>query len=73
MGIELIRELYGYHRWANRRLFDVANGLGACIGGIKALGWTERPLSALRDGWQSGVVIGAPPCTARTTGPSRNS
>jgi len=26
---ELIRGLYGYHRWANRRLFDVASGLGA--------------------------------------------
>jgi uncharacterized damage-inducible protein DinB len=29
MGTELIRELYGYHRWANRRLFEVAAGLGA--------------------------------------------
>jgi uncharacterized damage-inducible protein DinB len=29
MGIELIRGLYGYHHWANRRLFDVAHGLGA--------------------------------------------
>ena len=28
MSTELIRELYGYHRWANRRLFDVAAGLG---------------------------------------------
>jgi len=27
--MELIRGLYGYHRWANRRLFDVARGLGA--------------------------------------------
>ena len=25
---QLIRELYDYHRWANRRLFDVATGLG---------------------------------------------
>ena len=24
MSIELIRGLYDYHRWANRRLFDVA-------------------------------------------------
>ena len=24
----MIRELYDYHRWANRRLFDVAAGLG---------------------------------------------
>jgi uncharacterized damage-inducible protein DinB len=28
MGTGLIRELYGYHRWANRRLFEVAVGLG---------------------------------------------
>ena len=32
MSIELIRELYGYHHWANRRLFDVADGLGAVAG-----------------------------------------
>jgi uncharacterized damage-inducible protein DinB len=28
MSIDLIRELYGYHHWANRRLFEVAAGLG---------------------------------------------
>lgn len=28
MSVELIRGLYGYHRWANRRLFDVAMALG---------------------------------------------
>src|SRR5262249_61503216 len=28
MSVELMRELYDYHRWANRRLFDVAAGLG---------------------------------------------
>jgi uncharacterized damage-inducible protein DinB len=28
MAVTLIRELYDYHRWANRRLFDVAAGLG---------------------------------------------
>lgn len=28
MGPALIRELYDYHRWANRRLFDVAAALG---------------------------------------------
>src|SRR5262245_23184264 len=28
MTVQLIRELYDYHRWANRRLFDVATGLG---------------------------------------------
>jgi uncharacterized damage-inducible protein DinB len=28
MSRDLIRDLYGYHHWANRRLFDVAAGLG---------------------------------------------
>lgn len=28
MSTELIQDLYGYHHWANRRLFDVAVGLG---------------------------------------------
>ena len=28
MSIALVREHYDYHRWANRRLFDVAAGLG---------------------------------------------
>lgn len=28
MSIAMIRELYDYHRWANRRLFDVSAGLG---------------------------------------------
>ena len=29
--MELIRELYDYHRWANRRLFDVAASLGDAV------------------------------------------
>jgi uncharacterized damage-inducible protein DinB len=29
MSVAMIRDLYDYHRWANRRLFDVAAGLGA--------------------------------------------
>jgi uncharacterized damage-inducible protein DinB len=33
MDVELIRGLYVYHHWANRRLFDVAHGLGAAAGG----------------------------------------
>lgn len=28
MAVALIRELYEYHRWANRRLFDAAAALG---------------------------------------------
>jgi uncharacterized damage-inducible protein DinB len=31
MAVALIRELYDYHRWANRRLFDVAVGLGEAV------------------------------------------
>ena len=31
MAVALIRELYDYHRWANRRLFDVAAGLGDAV------------------------------------------
>lgn len=31
MSVDLIRELYGYHRWANRRLFDIAADLGAAV------------------------------------------
>ncbi len=33
MAVELIRELYDYHCWANRRLFDVAAALGEEIAG----------------------------------------
>ena len=29
MSVELVRGLYDYHRWANRRLFDVARALGS--------------------------------------------
>jgi uncharacterized damage-inducible protein DinB len=28
MAVAMVRELYDYHRWANRRLFDLAAGLG---------------------------------------------
>jgi uncharacterized damage-inducible protein DinB len=31
MAVALIRELYDYHRWANRRLFDLAAGLGDAV------------------------------------------
>jgi uncharacterized damage-inducible protein DinB len=33
MAVELIRALYGYHQWANRRLFDVTAALGEEIAG----------------------------------------
>ena len=28
MSVHMFRELYAYHRWANRRLFDVGTALG---------------------------------------------
>ncbi len=28
MSVEMTRGLYDYHRWANRRLFEVATALG---------------------------------------------
>lgn len=31
MEMELIRSLYGYHRWANRRLFEVAANLSDAV------------------------------------------
>src|SRR5262249_58072140 len=31
MSVELIRELYEYHHWANRRLFGIAADLGAGV------------------------------------------
>lgn len=31
MAVAMIRELYDYHRWANRRLFDLAVGLGDSV------------------------------------------
>ena len=33
MAIELIHELYGYHQWANRRLFDVTAARGEEVAG----------------------------------------
>jgi len=32
-AMDLVRGLYDYHRWANRRLFDVAVGLGEDLAG----------------------------------------
>jgi len=39
MSLEMVRKLYDYHRWANRRLFDVASTLGEEVvaGGLGAL------------------------------------
>ena len=32
-SVQVIRGLYDYHHWANRRLFDIAAGLGEDIAG----------------------------------------
>ena len=40
MAIELIRQLYDYHRWANRRLFDVASPLGDAVGRDMGKHWS---------------------------------
>jgi uncharacterized damage-inducible protein DinB len=40
MAIELIRSLYDYHRWANRRLFDVAAALGDAVGRDMGTHWS---------------------------------
>ncbi|HZE35592.1 MAG TPA: hypothetical protein VE482_03770, partial [Candidatus Eisenbacteria bacterium] len=31
MSVDLIRELYAYHRWANGRLFTIAGDLGDAV------------------------------------------
>src|SRR4029450_8749167 len=48
MTAALIREHYDYHRWANRRLFDIANALGAEAAG-RDLGkpWSFPTLKAM--------------------------
>ena len=45
-ALDLIRGLYDYHRWANRRLFDVTAGLGEEAAG-RALG-TQWSVPTLR-------------------------
>jgi len=48
MSTELIRDLYGYHHWANRRLFDVAAGLGdAALGRDMGKQWSVPTLKGM--------------------------
>ena len=47
METELIRGLYGYHRWANRRLFDVAAGLGAAAARDMGKHWSFPTLTRM--------------------------
>jgi uncharacterized damage-inducible protein DinB len=48
MSLDLIRELWGYHHWANRRLFDVTAALGEEVA-ARELGpqWSAPTLGGL--------------------------
>jgi uncharacterized damage-inducible protein DinB len=47
MAIELVRGLYDYHRWANRRLFDVAAGLGDGVTRDMGTHWSVPTLKGM--------------------------
>ncbi len=47
MSVALIRELYDYHRWANRRLFDVASGLGDAVSKDMGKHWSVPTLKGM--------------------------
>ncbi|MGH7349679.1 MAG: DinB family protein [Candidatus Rokuibacteriota bacterium] len=47
MSIALIREHYDYHRWANRRLFDLAAGLGKETAREMGAHWSFPTLKAM--------------------------
>lgn len=47
MGPTLIRELYDYHRWANRRLFEVAAGLGDAVTRDMGAHWSVPTLKGM--------------------------
>jgi len=47
MGVELVRELYDYHRWANRRLFEVAAGLGDAVTRDMGKHWSVPSVKAM--------------------------
>jgi uncharacterized damage-inducible protein DinB len=47
MSIGLVRELYDYHHWANRRLFDVASGLGDAVTRDMGKHWSAPTVKAM--------------------------
>src|SRR4030095_903985 len=47
MSVELIRGLYNYHRWANRRLFEVASGLGEAATRDMGKPWSVPTVKAM--------------------------
>jgi len=47
MSIVLIREHYDYHHWANRRLFDLASGLGEAVTRDMGTHWSFPTLKSM--------------------------
>jgi uncharacterized damage-inducible protein DinB len=47
MAVAMIRDLYDYHRWANRRLFDVAAGLGDAVTRDMGAHWSFPTLKGM--------------------------
>ena len=47
MAVAMIRDLYDYHRWANRRLFDVAAGLGDAVTRDMGTHWSFPTLKGM--------------------------
>ena len=47
MAVPMISQLYDYHRWANRRLFDVATGLGDAVTRDMGAQWSYPTLKAM--------------------------
>ena len=47
MSIALIREHYDYHHWANRRLFDLASGLGEGVTRDMGAHWSFPTLKGM--------------------------
>ena len=47
MSIALIREHYDYHHWANRRLFDLASGLGEGVTRDMGAHWSFPTLKSM--------------------------
>ena len=47
MAIDLIRGLYDYHRWANRRLLEVAVGMGEAVTRDMGAHWSVPTVKAM--------------------------
>ena len=47
MAVAMIRDLYDYHRWANRRLLDVAVGLGDAVTRDMGAHWSFPTLKGM--------------------------